>query len=229
MNVPSALPDCPTPTSTPRLISCSWHGGDSRQHHLQQGGLAHARLFQPLRRGALHDPHDLHLTSALVAGPERPPLQPRATQPHAGHDAAGDGPGSHERGHGGPGDGPGHDAAGQPHGDVLQRPLTHGPAALVPAGARRRPSSTADFGWAVRRGRSDGGGGFGRRRSHDGSEHQPVSPLNLACHQPTTTTTLLTCSDLLTSLLPPSFTPPSSTPTQFVSKKEKEKCVHLYI
>lgn len=187
------------PPPAARLISCSWYGSDSRQHHLQQGGLAHACLLQPLRCGSLHD---LHLTSALVAGPEWPALQPCAPQPHAGYDATSNGPGAYEHGHGRPRNEPRYDA-GQPHGYVLQWALTHGPPGLVPAGARRCPPSTADFGWAGRHRRSDGSRGVSGRRSNDGCEHQPFSSLK-KCHQPPSPPL---CSLVLTSRLPPSFTP----------------------
>ena len=166
---------------SPRLVSRPRHGSDPRQHHLKQGRVASTSLLlQPVRR--------LHLTTAVVAGPERPPLEPRAPQPHArdgGHGVNGlhGLHGFYRRRHGVSGNGPGHDAA-QPHGHALRRSLAHGGHRPLPfPGFWRRGASSTDFGGSRRSRGNDGGGGTdGRRGRHDGSQHQPFSSLRKFHH-----------------------------------------------
>lgn len=161
-----------------RLVSCSWHGRDSRQHHLQQGRFTNTRLLQPVRRGSIHD---LHLPPAFVPWPERPAYQSCASQPHAGHGPTRNGSGANERRNGGPRDGPGHDAS-QPYGDAVQWALPNGTPGLCPFGARSYAAPSADFGWACRSRRNDGSRRLHGRRRNGGSKHQSVSSLRTRHH-----------------------------------------------
>lgn len=203
-----------------RLVSCSWHGGDSRQYDFQQGRFSNTCLLQPFRRCSCHE---LHLPSALLFRPEQPAHQSCASQPHAGHGATRNGHGADERGDGGPRNGPGHDA-GQPHGNALQQPFPNGTPRLCSFGTGRHAAPSADFGWAHGSGRNDGGGRINGRRRNGGREHQPVSSLRKRCHF----FFLLTFLPPLSYPLPPRHS--SVPPSQIVSTREKKNsCPHQYL
>lgn len=159
-----------------RLISCSRHGCDSREHHFQQRSFSHTCQLQPLWRGSHHG---LHLTAALLFGPEWPPHQSCA-QPHAEHDAARDGDDADERGNGRSGYEPGDDA-GQPHGNAVRRALSHGAPGHHSVGSRRNATPSAHFGWAQRSRRNNGCRGLRRRWRDNRSKHQSISSLR-KCH-----------------------------------------------